>query len=66
MRALGLRLSVQNASSDGDIDAAFSNFAHQRINAVMVAADAYFRSRRDQLAALITQFPRPMRSASTQ
>jgi putative tryptophan/tyrosine transport system substrate-binding protein len=51
-RTLGLRLVVQNASSEGDIDAAFADFAHHRIDALMVAADAYFRSRRDQLAAL--------------
>jgi putative ABC transport system substrate-binding protein len=51
-RALGLRIYVQNASSERDIDAALASFVQQRVNALMVAADAYFRSRRDQLAAL--------------
>ena len=51
-RTLGLHIHVQNASSELEIDAAFASFAQQRLNALMVAADAYFRSRRDQLAAL--------------
>jgi putative tryptophan/tyrosine transport system substrate-binding protein len=56
---LGLRLHVQNASSDRDIDVAFANFAQLRIDALMIAADAYFRSRRDQLAALAARYAVP-------
>ena len=58
-RTLGLQLHVQNASSATDIDAAFKIFAQQQVNAVMVAADAYFRSRRDQLAELAARHAVP-------
>jgi putative tryptophan/tyrosine transport system substrate-binding protein len=58
-QTLGLQLSVQNASGEREIDAAFANFAEQQIEALMVAADAYFRSRRDQLAALATHHAVP-------
>ena len=46
-RKLGVELLILNASSDRDIDAAFASFVQQRVNAVMVGADAFFLSRRD-------------------
>jgi ABC-type uncharacterized transport system substrate-binding protein len=50
-RVPGLRLHVENASSERDIDAAFARFVQQRVNALFVAADAFFLNRRDQLLA---------------
>ncbi len=51
-RALGQQIEVRSASDDREIDAAFAWFARQKVNAVIVAADAFFLSRRNQVAAL--------------
>jgi putative ABC transport system substrate-binding protein len=40
-----------HASSERDIETAFVSFAEQGINAVLVAGDSFFLSRRDQLIA---------------
>jgi putative ABC transport system substrate-binding protein len=58
-RILGLRLHVENASSEGEINAAFANFIQQRVNALFVAGDAFFAARRDQLAALAARHALP-------
>jgi putative ABC transport system substrate-binding protein len=50
-RALGLQLQILHASSERDIETAFASFAQQRINAILVAGDSFFLSRRDQLIA---------------
>ena len=50
--ALRLRLLVLNASSEGDLQAAFSRFAEQRVDGIIVGSDPFFLSRRDQLVAL--------------
>ncbi len=50
-RALGLQIHLLSASTEQAIDAALAEFAHRRVGAIMVAADAFFRSRRDQFAA---------------
>ena len=50
-RALGLQLQILHASSERDIETAFANFAQQRINAILVAGNSFFLSRRDQLIA---------------
>jgi ABC-type uncharacterized transport system substrate-binding protein len=57
--ALGLRLVLQSASSEADIDAAFANFAQQRVQAVMVAADQFFGTRHDQLVGLAARHAMP-------
>ncbi len=51
-RKLGVELLILSASSERDIDAAFASFVQQRVNAVVVGADAFFASRRDQLVGL--------------
>ena len=51
-RAIGLQLHVLNASTSSEIDAAFASFARERPDALFVAADAFFASRRVQLANL--------------
>lgn len=58
-RAVGLKVHVQNASSAGEIDAAFARFVQQRVNAVTFAADAVFNSRRNQLVALAARHRLP-------
>jgi putative ABC transport system substrate-binding protein len=50
-RALGLQLKILPASSEADIETAFTRFAQQRVNAALIAGDSFFLSRRDQLIA---------------
>jgi putative tryptophan/tyrosine transport system substrate-binding protein len=50
-RTLGLELYVFNASSETDISTAFAALV-QRTGALVVQADAFFNSRREQLVAL--------------
>jgi putative ABC transport system substrate-binding protein len=51
-RTLGLETQVLNASTSGEIEAAFSTLVSGRADALFVAADAFFISRRVQFAAL--------------
>jgi len=51
-RTLGLRLLVLNASSEREIDAAFATLVQKRAGALLVTADAFLFSRREQLIAL--------------
>jgi putative ABC transport system substrate-binding protein len=58
-RVLGLRLHVENASSEREIDTALASFVQQRVNALFIAADAFFTARRDQLVALAARHALP-------
>jgi putative tryptophan/tyrosine transport system substrate-binding protein len=49
---LGLQIQILNASTIGEIDAAFASLAHERPDAPFVAGDAFFVNQRVQLAAL--------------
>ena len=51
-RTIGLQIQVLNASTSGEIDAAFATLARERPDALFVAADAFFISRRVQFATL--------------
>jgi putative tryptophan/tyrosine transport system substrate-binding protein len=48
----GLQIHVFNASTSSEIDAAFASLAHERPDALFVAADAFFGSRAVQFATL--------------
>ena len=50
--ALGLQLNVLSASAQSDFDNAFAMLIQQRIDALVVSADPFFISHRDQLVAL--------------
>jgi putative tryptophan/tyrosine transport system substrate-binding protein len=58
-RTLGLQLRVFNASTSGEIDAAFADIARERADALFVAPDAFFTSRRVQLSTLATRYGIP-------
>src|SRR5262245_46529282 len=47
-----LRLEFLEASTAHDIDTAFETFARQQIDALIVTADPFFNSRRDQVVSL--------------
>jgi ABC-type uncharacterized transport system substrate-binding protein len=51
-RALGLQIHVLHASTPSEIDAAFAALARERIDALFVAGDGFFGSRRVQFATL--------------
>jgi putative ABC transport system substrate-binding protein len=51
-RAIGLQIQILNASSIGEIDAAFATLARERPDALFVATDGFFSSRRGQFATL--------------
>jgi putative ABC transport system substrate-binding protein len=51
-KALGLQLVILEASTEGEIDAAFASLAQQQATALFVIADGFFRSRSQQLVAL--------------
>jgi putative ABC transport system substrate-binding protein len=50
--AFGLKIQVLNASNSGEIDAAFAAMSRERAEALFVAPDFFFHSRRVQLATL--------------
>jgi putative ABC transport system substrate-binding protein len=58
-RTLGLKLHIENAATEDDLDAAFAGFIAARVGAVIVAADAFFLSRRAGLAALAARHTLP-------
>ena len=58
-QALGLRLDVLGASTEGEIDAAFAAAAQRGAGGLLVAGDAYFNSRRAQLIALAARYRIP-------
>src|SRR5262245_35625942 len=52
---IGRQVAVFSARTRDEVDAAFTDFAQQRIDAVMVAPDALFFNRRVQLVTLATR-----------
>jgi putative ABC transport system substrate-binding protein len=50
--ALGLQIQVLNASTIGEINAAFATLARERADALFVTGDAFFTSRRVQLVTV--------------
>jgi putative tryptophan/tyrosine transport system substrate-binding protein len=51
-RSLGQQIVFLNASTAAEIDAAFATAMRQRVNALLVATSAFFRSQRNQIVAL--------------
>jgi putative tryptophan/tyrosine transport system substrate-binding protein len=51
-RAIGLEIAALNASTSDEIDAVFATLAHEHIEALIVALDPFFFTRRVQLATL--------------
>jgi ABC-type uncharacterized transport system substrate-binding protein len=55
-RGMGVQVQVFNASTSHEIDAAFANLVRERSDAVFVGGDAFFSSRRVQLATLAARY----------
>jgi putative tryptophan/tyrosine transport system substrate-binding protein len=58
-RILRRQLVVQTASTESELDAALASVAHQRADALVVDADPFFTTRRDQLIALTARYSLP-------
>ena len=58
-RAIGLQVVVFRASDESTIDAAFTMIAEQGIEALLVASDTFFFSRRNQIVALAARYAVP-------
>jgi len=57
--AVGLQVSMFRAGVEGDLDTAFAELVQQRANAVIVAPDPFFDSRREKLVALAARHAIP-------
>jgi putative ABC transport system substrate-binding protein len=57
--SLGLQLRVMRASSDREIESAFSSIESQKITATVIANDSYFISRSELLASLALRAAMP-------
>jgi putative ABC transport system substrate-binding protein len=51
-RAIGLQIQILNASTSREIDSAFDAIGRDRADALFLAPDAFFTSRRGQIAML--------------
>jgi putative ABC transport system substrate-binding protein len=58
-RATGLQIKVLNASTSREIEAAFASFMREQPDALFVASDPYFYSRRVQLTVLTARHTIP-------
>jgi putative ABC transport system substrate-binding protein len=58
-RTMGIELRFVTATSEREIDAAFTTLAEMRVGAVMVASDPFFNGRRRQIVALATRLAVP-------
>jgi putative ABC transport system substrate-binding protein len=57
--AKGVKLLILNASTENEIDAAFAAFANAKADGLIVAADPFFDTRREQLVIPAAQFKVP-------
>ena len=56
---MGLHVELLNASTSGEINAVFANFARERPDALLVSTGAFFLARRVQLTQLATKHAIP-------
>jgi len=65
-RTMGLQIQILNASSRSEIEAAFATLVRDRADALYVAPDVFFTSRRVQLATLAASYRIPATYPSRQ
>jgi putative tryptophan/tyrosine transport system substrate-binding protein len=58
-RVLAIQVNVVNASTEGEIDTAFTNVVQQKIGALMVGTDPFLLGQRDQIAGLAARHAIP-------
>jgi putative ABC transport system substrate-binding protein len=59
-RAKGLQLPIVKAGTESEIDAAFASLAQRHASALVVGADPFFYSRREQLVGLASRHAVPV------
>jgi putative ABC transport system substrate-binding protein len=59
-RAKGVQLSILKAGAESEIDAAFASLAQLHVGALVIGADAFFASRREQFVALASRYAVPV------
>ncbi len=57
--AAGLKVLLLAASNENEIDNAFADLVRQKVGALIVSADPFFTSHRDQIVALVTRHAIP-------
>jgi putative ABC transport system substrate-binding protein len=57
--AIGLRLEVLPASTEGDLEAAFTTMVRRQVGALIVMPDPFLYARREQLVALAARYGVP-------
>jgi putative tryptophan/tyrosine transport system substrate-binding protein len=58
-RSINQRINVAKVSIDKDLEAAFVAFANERVGALLVAADPYFDTRREQIIEFAARYRLP-------
>jgi putative ABC transport system substrate-binding protein len=58
-RDLNLQMHVRSAGNDQELETAFAGFVGQGVGGIIVGSDAYFLSRRDNLASLVLKHSLP-------
>jgi putative tryptophan/tyrosine transport system substrate-binding protein len=58
-QAKGVQLHILKASTESEIDAAFASLAQRQAGALVVSADPFFNSRREQIVALAARHAVP-------
>jgi putative ABC transport system substrate-binding protein len=58
-RTLGVKLLFLDAGNEGDIGNSFANAVQQHANAMIIGADSFFLSRRDQVVGLAARHSLP-------
>ena len=58
-QSLGLKLVVQKAGTEIEIDTAFADLVRQKTGAILVISDPFFASQRVQIAALAARYAMP-------
>jgi putative tryptophan/tyrosine transport system substrate-binding protein len=58
-RTLGVRVLIVNTGTEGDLAAAFSSLAEQRVSALLIGSDAFFWAVRDQVISLAARYAIP-------
>ena len=58
-QSLGMKLVVQKAGTEIEIDTAFADLVRQKIGAILVISDPFFASQRLQIAALAARYAMP-------
>ena len=58
-RAKGIQLPVLKAATEGEIDTAIASLGRLQAGGLVIAADAFFVSRREQLVALASRYAVP-------